>query len=98
MAGGDKTRSAKATGRSEEIPDFFSFFLGHTQDVYFNALGYETQSGMGFHLIIFLTCSIHIMDKEENDLEEKNNLTFYRSQCIGHCIVIRTIIVSRLPQ
>ena len=35
------------------------FFLGHTQDVYFNALGYETQSGMGFHLKWYYVVVIH---------------------------------------
>ena len=59
VAGGDKTRSAKATARSEEIPDFFSFFLGHTQDVYFNALVQKSHSGMGFHMKWFYVTFIH---------------------------------------
>ena len=59
MAGGDETRSAKATARSEEIPDFFSFFLGHTQDVYFNALVQKSHSGMGFHMKWFYATFIH---------------------------------------
>ena len=35
------------------------FFLGHTQDLYFSALGYETQSGMGFQINWYYIAFLH---------------------------------------
>ena len=38
---------------------YFFFLLGHTQDLYFSALGYETQSGMGFQINWYYIAFLH---------------------------------------
>ena len=54
----DQFRPALGSG-CRLIDRLIVFFLGHTQDLYFSALGYETQSGMGFQINWYYIAFLH---------------------------------------
>ena len=51
--------NCKNTNTNIYTKDCKHFFFGHTQDLYFSALGYETQSGMGFQMNWYYIAFIH---------------------------------------